>query len=61
MHQYILKWVDLFYECRELDSRGYIKNIKAAWTEADIKKFNLNWIPIVLKTGEVRFIKATIV
>ena len=61
MHQYILKQVDLLQKYRELDNRGYIKNIKTAWTEANAKKFNLNWIPIALKTGEVRFIKATII
>ena len=61
MHQYILKWVDLLQERGELNNRGYIKNIKAAQTKANTKKFNLNWMPIVLKTGEVWFIKAIIV
>ena len=42
IHQYILKQVDLLQERGELNSRGYIKNIKAAWTKADTKKFNLN-------------------
>ena len=42
MHQYILKWVDLLQKHGELDSRGHIKNIEAAWTEADVKKFNLD-------------------
>ena len=31
-----------------------------AWTKADTKKFNFNWIPIILKTKKVQFIKATI-
>ena len=61
MHQYILKWVNLLQEHKKLNNRGHIKNIKAAWTEANTKKFNFNWIPIVLKTSKVWFIKATVV
>ena len=42
MHQYILKWVDLLQEHRELNNREHIKNIKAAQTKANAKKFNFN-------------------
>ena len=61
IYQYILEWVDLLQECGELDSREHIKNIKAVQTKANVKKFNLNQMPIALKTGEVRFIKVTVV
>ena len=60
MHQYILKQVDLLQKRGELDNRGHIKNIKAAQTEANTKKFNLDWIPIALKTKKIRFIKTII-
>ena len=60
MHQYIPEQVDLLQEYREFNNRGRIKNIKVAQTEANVKKFNLNQMPIVLKTKEVWFIKATI-
>ena len=42
MHQYILKQIDLLQKYRELNNKGHIKNIKAAWTKANTKKFNLN-------------------
>ena len=61
MHQYIPEWVGLLQERGELDSRGRIKNMETAWTKADNKKFNFNWIPIVLKTSKIQFIKATVV
>ena len=35
--------------------------MEAAQTKANTKKFNLNQMPIALRTGEVQFIKATIV
>jgi hypothetical protein len=60
MHQHIPEWVGLLQERGELDSRGRIKNMEAAWTEADAEKFKLNWMPIALRTGEVRFMKATV-
>ena len=41
MHQYIPEWVDLLQEHREFNSRGRIKNIKAAQTEADTKKLEI--------------------
>jgi hypothetical protein len=34
--------------------------METAWTKADAEKFELDWIPIALKTGEVRFTKATV-
>ena len=43
-----------------VNSRGRIKNIETAQAKVSIKKFKLNWTPIALKTGKVRFIKATI-
>ena len=42
MHQYILEWVDLLQKHRELNNRGRIKNMEAAWTKANTKKFNFN-------------------
>ena len=60
MHQYIPEWVGLLQERGELDSRGRIKNMETAWTKADAEKFKLDWMPIPLKTGEVRFTRATV-
>ena len=34
--------------------------METAQTKADTKKFELNQMPIALKTGEARFIKATV-
>ena len=61
IHQHILKWVDLLQKRRELNSKGYIKNIKMVQTKIDIKKFKFNQMPIILKTKEVLFMKATVV
>jgi hypothetical protein len=60
MHQYIPEWVGLLQERGELDSRGRIKNMETAWTKADAEKFKLDWMPIALRAGEVRFTKATV-
>lgn len=54
------EWVDLLQARGELDSRGRIKNMETAWTKTDAEKFKLDWMPIPLKTGEVRFTKATV-
>ena len=35
--------------------------METAQTKANAKKFKLNWMPIILKTREVWFIKATII
>jgi len=34
--------------------------MEMAWTKANAKKFKLDWMPIILKTREVWFKKATI-
>lgn len=60
MHQHIPEWIGLLRERGELDSRGRIKNMETAWTKADAEKFKLDWMPITLRTGEVRFTKATV-
>jgi hypothetical protein len=60
MHQHIPEWIGLLQERGELDSRGRIKNMETAWTKADAEKFKLDWMPITLRTGEVRFTKATV-
>ena len=35
--------------------------METAQTKANAKKFELNWMPIALKTGKVQFITVTVI